>query len=406
MNNKLEIISMQQTETPQGCSVLYKLVINGNPYDLKYEIIAKGVTSVPDRCDGVVVTFLSLALRFGLDIHSKLPISKVLYYNIKKHFLPQLYICNPAIPRKIDINVPVTDETYSGTWRGTGISLGVDSMATIHEYSDDCLFEDYKLTHLIHLKTGAQYGCKITDVYSGENEDRLYEIEHNKVTEYCKNNNFELFTIESNLHSIIHSEFEPTFEPTCTFRNLGAILLVQNYFDKYYYASTYNLDNFSLDITSDPAHYEKWFMSLISTENITFYSANESMTRTEKVKYISQFPDTYDSLHVCWLSDKNCGHCSKCIRTLTQLDALNLLDTYKNSFDTEYYKKNRKKYLKRVVGARKTDVYYGEIYDYMKQQGIKTPSEISALPYKIYRKLTSVKGVKPVLTFIRKLLQL
>ncbi len=405
MNKKFEINSMEQTTTDQGCDVVFKIAINSKPYDLKYNIIGKDISSIPERCDAVVVSFLTFATRFGMDIHSKLPISKALYYNIKKHILPQFYVCNPSVAHKIDLDVPVTDEKYSGTWRGTGISLGVDSLTTIHEYTDDCLFDDYRLTHLVHLKTGAQYGLKITDVYNSETEDRLYAAEHSKVVKYCEKNNFELITIESNIHSIVHTEFESTgFSKTHTFRNLGAILLVQSYFDKYYYASAVNLDHFKVNVDSDSAYYEKWFIPLISTENLSFYSANESMSRIEKIKYISQFPDTYDDLHVCWVNDKNCGHCSKCIRTLTQLDALNLIDVYKNSFDTEYYKTNRKKYLKTIVAKRNIDVFYGEIYKFMKQQGHKMPSPLAALPTKISLtlKLITRFGFKSLLYFLKR----
>ena len=51
--------------------------------------------------------------------------------------------------------MPLSNETFDGDWVGTGISLGVDSFTTIHEYGEDSITDDYRLTHLVHLKTGA-----------------------------------------------------------------------------------------------------------------------------------------------------------------------------------------------------------------------------------------------------------
>ena len=170
MNKIFEINSMEQKRTDSGCSVTFKIVINGHDYDLKYDIFCKDITQVPERCDSVVVSFLMFATRFGLDIHSKLPISKALLYNITKHFLPQLYLCHPKATNKIKLNIPVTDKRFFGKWRGTGVSLGVDSFATIHEYTDDCPYDEYKLTHLVHLKTGAQYGASVSKEYNAETE--------------------------------------------------------------------------------------------------------------------------------------------------------------------------------------------------------------------------------------------
>lgn len=378
MNKTLRIRSFHSEKTDKGCNVVFGLTIGENSYDLHYDILGKGIEMVPERCDSVVLMFLLFAIKKGYDIQSDYPISRKLYYNMTKHIIPQLYVCNKNA-RKIKLTMPLTEDVYCGTWRGTGVSLGVDSFTTIHEYTDDCIFDEYKLTHLVHLKTGSHCVYRNIDQYDGKTEIELFNKEHELVEEYCNKNNFELITIETNLHQIMCSEGEYKFSPFCTVRNLGAIMLLQSYFDKYYYASSYNLDQFMTDLNVDSSHYEKWMIPLLATENITFYSSNEEMSRSEKVEYISKFPDTYDSLHVCWLSGNNCGKCAKCVRTITQLDLLGVLDKYEECFNLEEYKSHRKQYFNQVVARKNVDPFCKEIYLYMRQKQMKTPNFLAVM---------------------------
>lgn len=48
-------------------------------------------------------------------------------------------------------------------------------------------------------------------------------------------------------------------------------------------------------------------------------------SRSNKIKFISQFPEVLDNLQVCWGNiDHNCGSCSKCLRTRAALHLLNI----------------------------------------------------------------------------------
>lgn len=71
------------------------------------------------------------------------------------------------------------------------------------------------------------------------------------------------------------------------------------------------------------------------------------MDRFEKLKEVVEFKPSYKYLHVC-TSDRgpNCGRCGKCLRTLTALDALGVIERYRQSFDVDDYKKNRKQNLR------------------------------------------------------------
>lgn len=363
MDRKIIINNIKQQITDFGLEVAFKLMIKGNHYELVYKIYSKEVRGVPKLCDAVVVTFLAYAIEHELDFCSELPISAELYYKIMKHIIPQLSVCNNK-ENKISLNMPLSNETFDGKWVGTGISLGVDSLTTIHEYDEDSITDDYRLTHLVHLKTGAHHGS--LGHFDKELEQKLFLLENNRVRKYCEEFGYNLITIETNLFEITNAEFGWNFDTTHIFRNLGCIVLLQNYFNKYYYASAYNLDAFGMSLNKPNAHYEKWLIPYLSNKSISFYSANEDMSRVEKTKYISKFEDTYNSLHVCWRSESNCGKCAKCIRTLVTLDILGVLDKYKNSFNVDEYYKNRDIYIGELILNRITDEHFNEIYEFAK----------------------------------------
>lgn len=366
MNGRIEIDSVTQRVTDFGLEVNFKLVIKGNFHKLIYKIYNKEIKEIPELCDAVVVAFLAYAIKHGLDICSTLPISTELYYKINKHIIPQLSVCNHK--NKITLNMPLSNEVFDGKWIGTGLSLGVDSLTTIHEYGEDSILDDYRLTHLVHLKTGAHHGS--LGHFDKEIEQKLFELENNRVKKYCDEYGYNLITIETNLFEITNAEFGWNFDTTHIFRNLGCIVLLQNYFSKYYYASAYNLDAFGMSLNEDNAHYEKWLIPNLSSNNISFYSANADMNRVEKTKYISRFKDTYNFLHVCWRSEGNCGKCAKCIRTMVTLDIIGQLDKYKNSFDVDNYYKNRDMYIAEILLKKKNDGCYNEIYEFAKANNI------------------------------------
>ena len=151
-----------------------------------------------------------------------------------------------------------------------------------------------------------------------------------------------------------------------TLRTLGTITLLQNYFSIYYFGDAYGIDHFDVNTSSDCSTYERWFVPLISTSNLQFCLADaKGGGRFGKTKILSEYPPSYDNLHVCWYSDKNCGVCGKCIRTLVALDILGVLDRYKNTFDIDAYRKNRVNFIKRVIRFRHRNNFFAELYAHM-----------------------------------------
>lgn len=72
----------------------------------------------------------------------------------------------------------------------------------------------------------------------------------------------------------------------------------------------------------------------------------------DKVEKISSFAPCYDYLQVCLTQSDNCGLCTKCKRTLMELDALGdrVLDRFGNSFDIQRYRReNRAKWFGSIM---------------------------------------------------------
>ena len=82
--------------------------------------------------------------------------------------------------------------------------------------------------------------------------------------------------------------------------------------------------------------YPKWgthpsLDHLLSTESLKFVHHGTESNRVSKLNLISNYPESYSRLRVCWIQDiglKNCGECEKCVRTMVALDILGKLSCY------------------------------------------------------------------------------
>lgn len=294
-----------------------------------------------DRCDGIVVQLFWHAMRTKYDnIVCKYPMSELLWYNLTYNIIPQIALCSEGKSKKVSLDVPLTKEQYHPTRPGMGMSRGIDSFATFYEYYDFPL-EDYRVAQLTYYNVGAHHGQGVKD--RTMRERYLGQLVGTKA--FCEEYNFPLLAIDTNLHQFYFDMFKfVRFDRTHIYRNLGCTLMFQKLFSKYYYSSSYNLNQFEVGVDLDHAHHEKWLIPLLSTENTTTISSNQDWERIDKTRFVADKEGCNNHLLVCFSEDKNCGKCAKCQRTLMQLDSLggNYLDNFANSFDLkEYYENDR-----------------------------------------------------------------
>lgn len=373
--------NIHQEACADGFIIEYTLDINNSIKKLWYRFsgVDCKIGLVSELFDPIAVLFLHYALRYGYNLESKYPISQELYYTLSYHVIPHLYACNKSKAHNIKISAPTTEKKIQGSWNGAGVSCGIDSMATIYEYYNEMNMEEYKLTHLVYFKVG-QHAEELPE-YNPNEEQRHFEDGKRNAIDFGKTIGLPVIVGESNYNDIVTELFgHESKVPTFTFRNAGSVLILQDFFARYYYASSYgDLNHFVADLGDDVAYYERWLLPLISTNNTRFYSASKAMERVEKTALVAKYPSSYNHLSVCWRGAKNCGYCNKCIRTMMTLDLLGKLDAYSEVFDLDLYKKRKKDYFAYAYLVKYKNSFYAEIFDYMKKKQLPMPKSADVI---------------------------
>lgn len=364
-----KIISIRSISS-NDLTIVADLSIEGNYEQLIININEVCVPYVTvDRIDSIVVGFLYFAMKNGYDFESNIPMTQDLWYNIVYHFVPCLAMGNPHLHRP-SITCPFVDAVDISTkkYNATGISCGVDSLYTIATNTSNDIPIENRLNALCFFNVGAAMkgGDELrTPLVKG----RLKNAEN-----FAKEYGYPLFFIESNIHLLIDKYSEYSHVVNHEYVALFCVLLIQKGIKQYHYSSGYSILDFTIrnaDNKELPSgHYDILTFGLITTLGMTWYSEGADKSRMEKVETLVKWESSYKYLNVCVDEPDNCGICFKCIRTLLNIDAVGNIDDYKEAFDVEFYKKNRKYYLRRlyIEVKWKHDFYMSEIYPYFKKE--------------------------------------
>ena len=253
---------------------------------------------------------------------------------------------------------------------GTGISCGVDSLHAVANQTN-LIFKNHNITHLTFNNVGSHgEGKRASDLFAKRCERPI---------RFAKEYGFEIIVSDSNLMDIIK---QVHFE-SHTYSSLFPVYCLQKLYSIYYYASAgFGYHEFRLD-ERDCGAYELLSLPLFSTNRLRIYSEGEGFSRMDKLKDIVRYKPSYKYLNVCLSSEDNCGKCEKCIRTLLGIDALGVLDKYKDVFDIEYYRKHKQWYIQQLVIQKSLGKHdYIELATYFKNE-ITFVMHCRALPYKM-----------------------
>lgn len=289
-----------------------------------------------ERSDAYLVATLNYAMINSHDIELEAPISENLLLKIENILIPALCENNHHY-YKPNIIAQTTNEPLPNAGAvGTGISCGVDSLHAVASKSNT-KYKSHNLTHLTFNNVGS-HGI-------GEEARTLFHKRLQKSHKFAEEYGYEFVPSDSNLMDVIsQSHFK-----THTYSSMFAVLCLQKLFSVYYYASSGN--RFNQFYLKDEGHnscgkYELLSLPVFSTQNTRIYSEGMGLSRLEKINEIKDYTPSHQYLSVCLIDNGNCGHCPKCIRTQLELDALGVLEKYKNVFDIEDYKRNKSKMLK------------------------------------------------------------
>lgn len=390
-NEELILKNIKRTDTETFAEIAFELSMGEKSETLWYRVSPEyGEFLCDDRADSFVVTFFTFAMERNTALRSAYPVSEKLWYQLTTQVIPQLVVTSGGLGHEINIFADTVSAPYNDVKGvGTGMSCGVDSFATLYEYTELCDISNYKITHLTHFNVGAHHGQ--TGSFDPQLQRDLYLKDVAMVQDFCNQYGYKLIAVDSNLTEVLDSFFGyVNFSHTHTYRNVGTVLLLQKLFSKYYYSPAYNLDHFICKLAEDTASYEKYLLPNLSTETISFYNSNKNWNREDKLKQIANFPQSYDWLKVCVKSDTNCCKCVKCMRTIMGLEAIGKTDLYAKAFDPKMVSDNRehlKTYM--LCQVKKGDVLYKEIYDEALKNGMKFSfnSRAYATLYRIALKL-------------------
>lgn len=295
-----------------------------------------------DRSDAFVVAMLWYAMITGSDIETEAPMSEKMHFHITRYLIPALCTEQNGF-RRIKISGPTTYEPCKNIGGvGTGMSCGVDSFYTMHEYLREDTPKKYRLTHLAYFNMGAifhpnrsekkEYTLK--EFY--ETTDRMSEEKMENARQVAEQAGLPLVYVKSNMDE---DYYRGAYGYTGVYRNCAMALSLQGLFSVYYNSSGGWPGYFDLSITEGSQHYEALLCTCLSTESLSFILSDYA-TRLEKTITIADDKLAQKYLDVCFCFN-SCGKCSKCIRTLITLDVIDKVDSFSNIFDVDYFKAHR-----------------------------------------------------------------
>jgi len=331
------------------------LTINGVVEILWYKIPEKFKEYiVTENLDAFLIGILFLGLKTGQDIKLEGPVSARLYYTLNHYLIPVLCLANPKW-KKIKLFEDGLNDTDLNIAKvaGTGLSCGVDSLATYYDHIND--EGAYKIKYFTYFNVGSHGDL------GGEFSRNIYLKRLKKIKGFGAKVNKEVIEIDSNLSEILLLNFQETH----TLRSISCVLLLQKLFKTFYYASSVKFDNFKLDKIRI-AEYDLLTLQMLSTESVQFFSSATQFSRTEKIEIIAKQPDTYPFLDVCVNPELaedtiNCSECHKCVRTILTLDALGYLENFSRVFDIVKFSDAKNKHLGQLLFKRNKETLDQEL---------------------------------------------
>jgi len=310
-----------------------------------------------ERCDSFLIVLFYYAMKNNHDIVCNEYVSEDLYYQITEYLIPLLKRTSHNKLNDIKINCITAPNIDNKGAVGASITCGVDSFYTIFNNINNNL-KSKKLTHLTIMS--------IADSYK---KDGNYFYVNNKIYDkacfVAEQLGLPIIKMYSNMRELF------PIPPMHTLIRMFGVYSLQKLFGTYYFSSGYPVWTFNMEDSTliDSARYDLLLCKELSTRNLFIYSEGSQKDRLEKIKYISSFDIVKRNLHVCSNKEYNCGVCSKCIRTILELDSIDKLEEYKNVFNLDYYYDNKEFYFKEAVRLYKDgDIFIYDFIDKLKNK--------------------------------------
>lgn len=330
-----------------------------------------------NRLDGFLVGMIFPAMQYGEDIHLEGCVSKKLLFNLNNYVIPLLMVFSPSAKRIKVTADEISTERLNCRGVGTGFSGGVDSFCTIYDRYELEKDPDYKINSFLFLNVGS-HGIGNTE------EERIFARTkfHNRyeyLSAFPKELDLDFIPLDSNLH-----QFHPWgHQLTHSLTTVSGVFIMQNLFNKYYFASTgfsylELLKYYEAYLNRDVAIFDPTLLPLLSTESLELIADGTQYSRIEKMLHIVDYEPVHRYLNVCvgvQETHENCSVCSKCSRTLMTLNSIGRLDEFAHLFNIGKYKKQAElRYVCQQVLLQDKDPFARASIKLAKENGVKLPS--------------------------------
>ncbi len=288
-----------------------------------------------ERSDAFLVALIPIIAKYGGEVTVEGCISNQLQFQLSHILSPVLKHIDSRFHPLVIHAVTSAEPLPSNHACGTGCSAGIDSLATIAEYTRADTPPAWNLSHALFLNAGSHYMP-----FSKEHEKNvehakiLFDGRLNNAQQLCRETGLQLITMDTNLYDFVD---EWNHQAMHTYWDSACVLAMQKLFSHYMYASTYHVEKFAFK-PLDPAYYEQLLLECFSTESVQFHSTLYTLYRFQRTEIVTKFPVSKKYLNVCLWDIQNCGKCHKCVRTMFQLDLLGKLDEYKHVFPVDEYR--------------------------------------------------------------------
>jgi len=359
-------------DTKNSTKLVACISIDANRHAIWYKVDKEyGQFLTYERTDAFVVALLWYALKYDHDIMVRGILSERLYYTLTTHLIPIIAELHSYRPINIICDQLSNEPVINEGAVGTGLSCGIDSLSTLYENSSASIPEHYKITHCAFLNVGSNqdYGLVKSISDSRKKERVLFKGRLANATACAEAAGKKSVMVTSNLSYFLKMPWGKTH----TQRNISAILALQKLFKTYYYSSETHLKNFFL-YKHDPAYYDVFNLSMLSTETTTFFSSCVNYDRVQRTKLLANYPIAQKYLNVCYAQSTNCCHCAKCLVTLITLELLGELDKFASIFDLDAYYKKRNAYMRWIHKRHHLNIMLQEVYDLMLETGFNFDS--------------------------------
>lgn len=343
MKNQMFLGLPRIVQRDDHCRLVVNITCGDGPRELWYSLPAAQVDwFVTDRCDGFVVGLLLQAMERNENIVTEVPMSSRLWHSLSQFYIPMIAQAFPNLHPITITPSELTGEVRPVHGVATGFSGGIDSFAAVVHHFARETSTDHRVTHFLFHNVGSHaHG-------SSEDDRRLFRQRYAMVQPFAREIGIPTIPVDSNLGHVFPMNYVKTYSAV----NPSVLLVLQNKFHRYYYASGYKYADCRVAPVKDIAYLDPFAVHLLSTENLDCVSTGCQMSRVEKTELVATYEPSYRFLNVCVnpaLEGRNCSVCFKCCRTMITLECLGLDHLYHRVFDFEKFGKVRRQYLKKVL---------------------------------------------------------